>query len=270
MFVSRVGLWGITERKTDLIKAIFFDVDGTLLRFGAHELTPAIRQALLKIQASGIKLFLASGRAPYLMPDLGIPFDGYVAFNGAYYHTPGASGGQALDKDDIRILLENAADQKVGLALASAQCVKATAATHYLVEYFEKAGQTVELIDDERLLTQPIYQVMVGLPVSHAAELLANTQNMTAVAWWHSAFDVILKNGGKHLGMSSICEHYGWSVSEVMACGDGGNDLTMIEQAGIGIAMANGVEELKQAANFVCPSVDEDGLLEAFQKYGII
>ena len=56
-------------------------------------------------------------------------------------------------------------------------------------------------------------------------------------------------------------------MSEVMAFGDGGNDLEMIAEAGYGIAMANGEQEVKQKAKFVTLSNDEDGVAYAIEKF---
>ena len=55
-----------------------------------------------------------------------------------------------------------------------------------------------------------------------------------------------------------------------MAFGDGGNDITIIQQAGIGVAMGNAVPELKQVADYITTSVDEHGVREALIHYGII
>ena len=52
-----------------------------------------------------------------------------------------------------------------------------------------------------------------------------------------------------------------------MACGDGSNDYEMVANAGIGIAMGNAVDSVKQAAAFVTSSHDDDGIAEAFEKY---
>jgi hydroxymethylpyrimidine pyrophosphatase-like HAD family hydrolase len=52
-----------------------------------------------------------------------------------------------------------------------------------------------------------------------------------------------------------------------MACGDGGNDYEMVSNAGIGIAMGNAVDQVKESATYVTASHDEDGIAEAFEKY---
>lgn len=59
-------------------------------------------------------------------------------------------------------------------------------------------------------------------------------------------------------------------MSKVMAFGDSFNDLEMLSTVGFGVAMGNGEEAAKVAAQFVCPSVDEDGVLRGLQDLGVI
>ena len=67
------------------IRLAFFDIDGTLLPFGAEELSPGVRAALQALRRRGIGVFAATGRPPYLVPTFrGVRWDGLVCFNGSY------------------------------------------------------------------------------------------------------------------------------------------------------------------------------------------
>ena len=69
-------------------------------------------------------------------------------------------------------------------------------------------------------------------------------------------------------GLAKLIGHLGIDQSEVMACGDEGNDLSMIEWAGLGVAMANATDEIKSAANLVLPkNNDEDGIAWVIEHY---
>ena len=74
-----------------------------------------------------------------------------------------------------------------------------------------------------------------------------------------------LANKGEAL--SALAEHLGISIEQTVAFGDGLNDLSMIRKAGIGIAMKNGVEETKAAADWMAPSCDEDGVALGIEKF---
>lgn len=80
-------------------------------------------------------------------------------------------------------------------------------------------------------------------------------------------FECINSESGKGSGLKSIAELTGIDVSETAAFGDEMNDLSMIEAAGLGVAMANGRKELKDAADVIAPSNDDDGVAEIIEKY---
>ena len=79
--------------------------------------------------------------------------------------------------------------------------------------------------------------------------------------------EVMDRQVGKALALELIADHYGINRTEVMAIGDSFNDLDMIKWAGLGIAMGNAVEAVKEAADFVTFSNDEEGVTEALQRF---
>ena len=82
--------------------------------------------------------------------------------------------------------------------------------------------------------------------------------------------DIVPAGGSKQAGMKKILEYYGIRNEECMAFGDGGNDIPMLQYAGIGVAMGNARPEVQQVANFVTRSVDDDGILFALKHFGIL
>ena len=70
--------------------------------------------------------------------------------------------------------------------------------------------------------------------------------------------------------MKKILEYYGIRSEECMAFGDGGNDIPMLQYAGIGVAMGNARPEVQQVANFVTSSVDDNGIVFALKHFGIL
>ena len=67
----------------------------------------------------------------------------------------------------------------------------------------------------------------------------------------------------KGKALIAMAAHEGFKVEETMAFGDGGNDIPIIRQAGIGVAMGNARDEVKEAADYVTTSVNEDGVRNA-------
>jgi len=64
-----------------------------------------------------------------------------------------------------------------------------------------------------------------------------------------------------------LLEKIGCTKEELVACGDGRNDVTMVDYAGMGVAMENACEEVKAVANFITKSNDQDGVALAIERY---
>lgn len=71
----------------------------------------------------------------------------------------------------------------------------------------------------------------------------------------------------KGMGLRKLAEYFGIDLSQVMACGDGGNDIAMLQTAGLGVAMANATTEVKQVADVITASNQEDGVAKAIEQY---
>jgi hypothetical protein len=79
--------------------------------------------------------------------------------------------------------------------------------------------------------------------------------------------EIINKNGNKGEGLRALAKHLNISKEEIIAVGDAGNDLEMIEYAGLGVAMENATEDVKKAANYQTTSNNDDGIAKVVEKY---
>ena len=88
----------------------------------------------------------------------------------------------------------------------------------------------------------------------------------------HSCFngELVNRKFDKGQGVRQIAEHFGVTIEDTIGFGDSMNDLEMMETVGYSVCMENGADALKQMADKVCPSVDEDGLAKAFEELGLI
>ena len=85
---------------------------------------------------------------------------------------------------------------------------------------------------------------------------------------WHPAFvDVTAKGNTKQKGIDEIIRHFGIRLEDTIAFGDGGNDISMLRHAGIGIAMGNAADHVKAAADYVTDTVDNDGIAKAIEQW---
>ncbi|MBM7602633.1 HAD superfamily hydrolase (TIGR01484 family) [Metabacillus crassostreae] len=88
---------------------------------------------------------------------------------------------------------------------------------------------------------------------------------------WHPyVLNVLKEDVSKSLAIVKTLEFFGIDKSEAIAFGDGENDVDMLELVGLGIAMGNGNEKLKNVADFVTKPSNKDGIDYALKKYGII
>ena len=88
--------------------------------------------------------------------------------------------------------------------------------------------------------------------------------------WYPTFVDITAKGNTKAHGIQVILDHLHLSVDDAMAFGDGGNDIPMLLAAGTGIAMGNSDDKVKAAADYVTTSVDDNGIANALQRFGLI
>ena len=88
---------------------------------------------------------------------------------------------------------------------------------------------------------------------------------VTASTW--NNLELNIKTAHKGNALKRFAEHLGFGLENCMAFGDGMNDFTMVEAAGLGIAMANAEPEVKRVAKWIAPSNDEDGVAAGLEKW---
>lgn len=256
-------------------KIAFFDIDGTLIDFDAPSLSPAVADALRRLRARGTKVFLASGRPPYLLPKVkGLAFDGALCFNGAYgFDRKGPLCSAPIAKTDIRRMAENSKRMGVPVLLAGAETMGSNFYQKNLETYMSFAGHPNHVVDREtfqRLMADDIYQVMAGTRADQDAALLAGTAGVQPLRWWDWACDIVGKGSDKAMGAEKVLAAYGLPREACAAFGDGGNDKSLIAFAGIGIAMGNATDDVKACADYVTTPCSEDGVAAALAHFGWI
>jgi len=90
---------------------------------------------------------------------------------------------------------------------------------------------------------------------------------LVAVSGVPTNLEITMATADKGNGMIKLGEYLGITREEIMTCGDSENDMAMIVAAGFGVAMANGTDEVKEAANYITSSNEEDGVAEVIEKF---
>jgi len=259
-----------------MIKAIFFDIDGTLLSHQTKKVPKSTKLALHLLKEKEILTFIATGRHISEMKDLPIDdleFEGYITLNGQYcYNQKELIYDLPIHQQDINNMI-NDIDKK------PFPCIFVEKELMY-INYNDEIVQTVQdaistplpdINDLHRGLTQPIYQVIpYGINEEKENRILELMPHCKKTRWHPLAIDLIPKNGGKQNGIKQVLKYYHIHQDETMAFGDGHNDIDMFQFCHIGVALGNADDEVKSQADYVTNDIDDDGIYNALKHFHIL
>lgn len=261
-----------------MIKAVFFDIDGTLVSFNTHRVPESTLKALNELKRRGIKVFIATGRSwnqLKMLKDLP-EFDGYILLNGSLCVT--AQGEviyrNCIPREDFERVAEFHRDQPFPIEVVYEDREVMTEATPTVIDAWAHVNIPVPpVIPLDQCRKDNVLQLSFFLNREQEAEMRLVERYMPgciAMGWSPVFYDVVPRGSKKSVGIDKVIGHYGISLDETMAFGDGGNDIDMIRHAAIGVAMGNANDDVKAAADYVTSTVDEDGILNALTELKII
>lgn len=255
------------------IKIAFFDIDGTLLQLGKKIPSEKTVYALNELKKKGVLLCMATGRTSLMLPKFdNIKFDVYITFNGSYcFNDKEIIFKCPIPKNDVFQILNNSKRMKRAMAISNEKYTVTNGTDKILETYFSFGGGKVIIVDDfESKCNDDVYQIMLSGIKSEYEDILKDTTGAAITAWWDKAVDIIPLASGKGNAVKNILTYYGLFKDESIAFGDGNNDIEMLKAAGIGVAMGNSNNNVKEAADVVCKSVDDDGIYHYLVENGII
>lgn len=262
-------------------KLIAFDVDDTLLTT-EKVISPKTKQALLNAQKNGIKLCVASGRLPYgvkpYAEELDVLNNGgyYLGFNGGAVLNSGNEliGTTYLDSKYIEPVYEVLRPTNVTTMVHKGDIIYADRKVNdYTHIEPDVIGLPLNLVDDiAEFVDWKLHKILLCGEPGELKEVegklkakFADDVDIYLSAPW---FLEVMPNGvNKGLGVEKVCADMGISMDEVMAFGDNYNDIPMLEMAGLGIAMGNAEDEVKNSADYVTDICDLDGIAKALSKF---
>ncbi|MCS7051304.1 MAG: Cof-type HAD-IIB family hydrolase [Thermomicrobium sp.] len=283
---------GATETTHRLFRLVVLDIDGTLLD-PSDIVRPVVRDAIHACRALGIEVALATGRrlrtTKPVIDQLGIPLP-LVLYNGALVwdsERERALAERPLDPDGIARALAEAEREGLGaLALrgpaSGERLVLVTeplpALPEFEQELLPRTGAvdrlpvartlelddvlTVDLFGPERALRRATARLArAGLPIYHHGPFEWIPQVPRWVANVHAP------GVSKASGVEVLAQRYGLTLADVLAVGDGENDLPLLRRAGLGVAMGNAPEHIRAQAGAVVRGHDEDGVAEAIERF---
>ncbi len=257
------------------IKAVFFDIDGTLVSFKTHTIPDSTEKALKELRQNGIKVITATGRSIGALESLRyLDFDGFVTFNGGYCITKESEVllKEEINPSDIKQLLDYSLDQSLNFSLMYQNKVLVNEITPDIVRMHQHVGLPLPpLVDRNNIDFSDIMQTNVFISPEREKAFMENIMpNCTSSRWTPLFADVNPKNISKKVGLDAFCKHLSIDISETMSFGDGGNDITMLRHAGIGVAMGNASPHVKESADYITDDSDSDGILNALRYFGLL
>ncbi len=256
-------------------RLVSFDLDMTLLDHRNWEIPETAMEAVERLRAHSI-IAVASGRnmdAPYsvayrelLRPDAIIHTNGtrVVAEGRTIYE-------HQMDKERLRRLLAFAIEQGLAVGLSDDEGDFYTEPG--MVEEIDRKrwGKTQRQFKDPWMLMEMPVKTLtyVGRPEGAALLEAQFPEFKFPLFAGRMGADIVEREASKAEGLKRLCDFYGMDLSQTVAFGDSMNDIEIIQEAGIGVAMGNAVEELKAAADFVTDEIGRDGVWNACVKLGL-
>ena len=257
-----------------MIKAIFFDVDGTLVSLRTHTVPQSTQTALARLREKGVKLFVATGRPRVMLSHIEqlFPFDGWVTLNGQYcYCGDKILRSCPMERRAVEELVSAAQDHSFACMFIEGEEFYTNYIDEHTHQYLVDLDIPVPPVRDiSRALDHDIFQANALLTKETERLLLDKAPHIQVTRWHPDFLDVLPAAGGKDLGVAAMLAHFQIAPQEAMAFGDGENDLTMLLHVGTGIAMGESSPVLKERADYVTSGVDEDGILRALEHFGVL
>lgn len=258
------------------IKAIFFDIDGTLVSFETHAIPQSTLEAITVLRQKGIKLIIATGRALVDINNLGdLQFDGYIAANGAYCTESNKKDvvfKNLIPKDNLLRLVESQKHDPFSCVFMTDKGNFANYIDEGVIALNKMVNLPLPPVKPiEEVIEYDVFQIDGFISAEKEASILANVLVDCEGSRWHPDFvDINVKGNTKSTGIDVFLKKLDISIENTMAFGDGGNDISMLRHAGIGVAMGNASDRVKAAADYVTSSVDENGIVNALKYFGVI
>ena len=259
-------------------KIIFFDIDETLyINRGKKYVPESAKTALKLLKQKGIITAIATGRTIPIIPpkiielieECGI--DMIVSLNGQYVEYQGkALAAFPLDNALLAQFSGCLTAHGIAHALATREGLFAIAENRYLQDALNALDIRYHHAP-EACGQYATYQILAFYPAEQDDEVAALLPPTLQTIRWHpSGVDILDKAGSKARGIAAVLDKLGISLADSMAFGDGANDVEMIKAVGFGVAMGNAIPALKAVADYVCPSIDEDGIYRGLVELGVI
>lgn len=265
-----------------MYKLVAIDMDGTLLKED-KTISERTKKAIQSAREKGVTVVLATGRpiegvSRYLEElNMYTEHDYVLSYNGALIQktkSKEAVAKVALKGEDLHYLRKLSDELGVNIHAFSEKRGLITPKNSKYTEV-EAEINNIE-IHEMNIDNIPNDEVMIKIMMIDEPEILGEAmeklpkevyEKYTVVRSAPFFLEFLNKSVNKGVGVELLAKHLGVKQEEVITFGDAGNDLHMIEYAGLGVAMGNAFDEVKEAANYITDTNENDGVAKAIEKF---
>ena len=260
--------------KAKKIKIIFFDIDDTLRNSKTGFIPSTIPTIFKQLREKGILTGIATGRGIFgVVPEIkALKPDFFVTLNGAYIEDKKGNViySNKIAKDKVEDYITWTKEVGIDYGLVGSHAAKLSRRTEMINQAIDPIYPDLE-VDPDFYQKEDIYQMWtfedqgddLTLP-----ESLASTLRM--VRWHEHSSDVVPISGSKAAGVAKVVDQLGLKPENVMVFGDGLNDLELFDFAGISVAMGVSHEKIKEKADYITKTLEEDGIFDALEGFGMV
>ena len=260
--------------KAKKIKIIFFDIDDTLRNSKTGFIPSTIPTAFKQLRDKGILTGIATGRGIFgVVPELkALKPDFFVTLNGAYIEDKKGNViySNKIAKDKVEEYITWTKEVGIDYGLVGSHATKLSRRTEMISQAIDPIYPDLE-VDPDFYQKEDIYQMWTFEEQGDDLVLpdtLASTLRM--VRWHEHSSDVVPTSGSKAAGVAKVVDQLGLKPENVMVFGDGLNDLELFDYAGISVAMGVSHDKIKEKADYITKTLEEDGIFDALEGFGMV
>ena len=260
--------------KAKKIKIIFFDIDDTLRNSKTGFIPSTIPTAFKQLRGKGILTGIATGRGIFgVVPEIkALKPDFFVTLNGAYIEDKKGNiiYSNKIAKDKVEEYITWTKEVGIDYGLVGSHAAKLSRRTEMISQAIDPIYPDLE-VDPDFYQKEDIYQMWTFEEQGDDLVLpdtLASTLRM--VRWHEHSSDVVPYSGSKAAGVAKVVDQLGLKPENVMVFGDGLNDLELFDYAGISVAMGVSHEKIKEKADYITKTLEEDGIFDALEGFGMV
>ena len=260
--------------KAKKIKIIFFDIDDTLRNSKTGFIPSTIPTVFQQLREKGILTGIATGRGIFgVVPEIkAFKPDFFVTLNGAYIEDKKGNViySNKIARDKVEEYIAWTKEVGIDYGLVGSHKAKLSRRTEMISQAIDPIYPDLE-VDPDFYQKEDIYQMWtfedqgddLTLP-----ESLASTLRM--VRWHEHSSDVVSISGSKAAGVAKVVDQLGLKPEIVMVFGDGLNDFELFDYAGISVAMGISHDKIKEKADYITKTLEEDGIFDALEGFGMV